>query len=316
MRLYLSHNTALFLIRRQRQYGYLRKDPQRLAFRPEMGNARARSLAMDLPPLRDLPEPVHFMVGRQQRRSGIPGQVWHSVTSTPSARSFTRLQPDIFFATPELCFAQLATCLDLASLIQVGYELCGRYSLPATAGQETVYKVEPASTPRRLQRYLDTNPALAGSKAARRALRYIRPNSYSPMETVLVMLLCLPVMLGGYGCPWPVMNARIEVKDSYGRTRQRFCDLYWPQMKLAFEYDSAAYHQAGEKWLRDSARRVDLGLSRIEVVSVAYAHLVNEAETEELARLIGERSAKHITPRNFAYSAAREQLRYTLLQHP
>lgn len=280
-----------------------------------MGNMRERSLALDLPSLRDLPEPVHYMVGRQQRRSGMSGQVWHSVTNVPSARSFIRLQPDIYFATPELCFAQLAACLDPVSLIQIGYELCGGYSLPATPGQETVYKVPPASTPRRLQRRLDTNQALAGSKAARRALRYICPNSSSPMENALVMLLCLPVMLGGYGCPWPVMNARIEVKDSYVRTQQRFCDLYWPEMKLAFEYDSATYHRAGEKWVRDSVRRVDLGLSHIEVVSVAYEHLANEVETEKLARLIGERSAKRMAPRNCVNSAAREELRHALLHH-
>lgn len=313
MKLFISHSSALFLIRQQRRYGRGRPDPQRVTFLPDMATPKDVDFLMQTPALCHMPQPVHYLVTREQRRTDLPNQIRHSVTRSPSARSFVRVQRDVYCSSPELCFVQLAKELDLIELINLGYELCGRYVLAESADVDPEYGVEPITSVRRLQRFVDSNSHLAGSKKARRALRYIRPNSCSPMETTSVMLLSLPVKLGGYAAPWPLLNESIETQDQYGRTHVRYCDLYWSDAKLAIEYDSAAFHRPGESWQRDSARRVELGIQDIEVVSVGPAQIRDERETEKLARLIARRTSKQMPSGNFAYSEARQRLRHTLM---
>lgn len=313
MKLFISHSSALYLIRQDRRYGHMRKDPQRVTFSPDLGKPRDVTMLLESPGLCRLPRPVHLLVDRNQRRCHMTDQVRHSTVHVPSSRSFVRLERDVYYACPELCFVQLAEHLDLIELIELGYELCGCYTQTQDESVETEYNLEPVTSLRRLQWFTESNSHLKGSRKARRALRYIRANSYSPMESILVMLLCLPVMLGGYGIPWPQLNVCIDFTDQYGRKAKRYCDLYWSDMRLAIEYDSDEFHAPGTKWQHDSMRRVELGLQDIEVVSVGPMQIINETETEKLARLIARRSRRQIPPRNFAYSEVRQILRQTLM---
>ena len=61
--------------------------------------------------------------------------------------------------------------------------------------------------------FLDSVGKVNGKAKAKRALKYVIDGSLSPMETMVYMLLCLPVMLGGYGLPKPEMNSIIELDE-------------------------------------------------------------------------------------------------------
>lgn len=79
------------------------------------------------------------------------------------------------------------------------------------------------------------------------------------METKIALLLSLPTSMGGYGIPQPDLNAQVTHSFSGARHPERFrCDLYWPTVKLALEYDSHQYHASSEKVVLDSTRRMKI----------------------------------------------------------
>ncbi|MCL1895345.1 MAG: hypothetical protein FWG03_02225 [Clostridiales bacterium] len=130
----------------------------------------------------------------------------------------------LMVSSPEFCFLQMAGQLTLAKLIELGYELCGVYSMPnaddKNVPERGFYNRQPLTSIKKLKAFLDSMPGVKGRKKAMRALRYLRDGSASPMETKLAILLTLPYMLGGYGFSLPEMNKRIAYR--VGADRKRF----------------------------------------------------------------------------------------------
>ena len=124
----------------------------------------------------------------------------------------------------------------------------------------------------------------ASSKAGRamaRAVRYAVDGSASPMETALALMLCLPKTAGGYGLPKPQMNRVLPLDAETGRVR--VADLFWPEAKVAVEYDSDAFHAEKEKLRRDALRRNQLESQSVTVLTATAEHLSSLAALDELA---------------------------------
>ena len=100
-------------------------------------------------------------------------------------------------------------------------------------------------------------------------------------------------MLGGYGFSFPALNKRITLTKS---ARKHFskdyyvCDMYWPDEKVAVEYDSDQHHTGSDRIASDSKRRNALATSGVRVISVTKQQLMNSSELESAARTI----ASHI----------------------
>ena len=90
--------------------------------------------------------------------------------------------------SPEFCFLQMARSLNLIDLIELGFELCGSYSLPAHGG-DGHFEREPLTTQESIRATIDRLPGAHSSDLARRALNYVLDGSASPAETKLCMLL-------------------------------------------------------------------------------------------------------------------------------
>lgn len=116
-------------------------------------------------------------------------------------RSFYEAGRDVCVACPELCFLQLAEELSVAGLVAVGLELCGRYRLLPEGGFSPHCK--PLTTPGKIKRFLEKSEGLRGCRPAARALKWVLPDSASPMETMLYERVCFSKMLGGYAAPPP-----------------------------------------------------------------------------------------------------------------
>ena len=89
--------------------------------------------------------------------------------------------------------------------------------------------------------FADRNRGAKGIKRLRRALSWAEPRSESPMETRLRMQLVLARL------PAPVVQA--DLCDSAGRFVAR-ADLYYPDRRLAIEYDGANHRDRLEADLR------------------------------------------------------------------
>jgi hypothetical protein len=158
----------------------------------------------------------------------------------------------------------MATHLSLPQLIQLGFELCGRYALNADTENGFAKTLRPLSSPDKLAAFLGQCGGIPGVKAARHALTWVIQNSWSPMETDITIMMILPVRMGGLQFPRPMLNWEVpiegDLRDRAGHERY-FIDLYWPRYSLGVEYDSLQHHS--------SRLKANLDLKRVTILEQA-----------------------------------------------
>lgn len=258
--------------------------------------------------------PVQALVGNADARTRTPSVISCLWTAIPE-RSFVDAGEGFLMSTPEFCFLQMARRCSLASLILLGFELCGTYALvddgPARR-QEA-----PLTTHAKLRAFVDAAPGSRGKKKALRALRYLLDGSASPMESVLAMLLCLPYGLGGYGLEAPRLNHHIDVPPGSRKLADRSyceCDLCWPASKLAVEYDSKLHHADPERQESDARRRSTLMTLGFTVVTVSRGQLMDSGSFNRLAHQLAKRLGKRLRYVDPEFTRAHRALRSELFE--
>lgn len=258
------------------------------------------------------------------RSKAVIARVWKNHLAPTALRHAAR---NVYVSSPEFVFLQLATRLDLPELVALGMELCGTYrrdvevaSLdPHTTGRITIYHQPPLSTPKRLHGFLNAMKGTPGSVRALKALEYVLPNSASPMETALYLLLCLPRRLGGYALPKPVLNPPIVLSKAGRRHTLRSSakpDLFWKDIKLDLEFNSDEFHDESNR-ANDSMRRKALERMRVEVVELTKAELLDTRLLHATVLRIALRFKKQLRPESEgAFAEKRALLRECLLVGP
>ena len=218
----------------------------------------------------------------------------------------------------------MARSLDLPRLTALGMELCGTYRrnvaafIPGTNSTTyvTEYHQQPLTTPRRLKGFLTTMQSAPGCSKALKALEYVLPNSASPIESALYLLLCLPRRLGGYALPKPILNPSITLTKAGGRHTFRNHakpDLYWKAERIDLEYNSDEFHDESSRAI-DSMRRKALEHMRVEVIELTHDELYSTSLFHETALRIAKRLGKRIRSEDEGdFRAKRASLRQTLL---
>ena len=248
-----------------------------------------------------------------------PDLVIHHLHSTrSSARSFYRIGNNLYICSVELAFEQVANSLALLNLIRLGYELCGTYSL-SERSKGGFFKRKQLTTPRKLQTFLEDSIRAHGRKNALRALRYVLPNSASPAETRLAMLLSLPCNLGGFGLPRPALNHRLNLTPSERMIAGRGfvkCDLYWESGKLGIEYDSDMEHTGSARIASDAARRGALAFANTTVITVTRMQYNNLSQMTTIAKELAKLLGTQFRPRCRDYGVKQRVLRDLLYRSP
>lgn len=231
--------------------------------------------------------------------------------------SLRKISGEVYLSSPEMCFMQFCARNSLARCVLLGAELCGSYSI-GSDGRGRLYGRPQLTTPGRIDAYLKGCEGRTGVKRARVALKYIFPNSASPMESVVAMLLCMPLRYGGYGLPWPEMNHGISLGDGIssiaGKQSYR-CDLYWPDKKVALEYNSIEFHAEADAMNRDYKRANVLTSMGSTVVSVTWQMIKHEQAFDDLARLLAKMLDVRVRPetRQDKFKQARSKLRREIM---
>ena len=256
--------------------------------------------------------PVHALVGSASARTQAGSIVCHVRSSLPE-ESVVDAGQGFFVSTPEFCFLQMASKLSLARLIQLGCELCGTY-VHADSGP-AVRREAPLTSITKLRAFVEGAEYAYGRTEALRALGFVMEKAASPMETVLVLLLCLPYRLGGYGIEKPQFNYRVDVPSHMRKLADRKyceCDLCWPDLNLAAEYDSARYHLDPERQESDARRRGTLVSLGFTVLTVSRKQVMDGGAFNRLARQIANLTGKrlrYVDPEfTRAHLALREEL--------
>ncbi len=252
--------------------------------------------------------------GDRRHAEGLHCRIW--AAAVPQ-RSFAKLSDNVFLSSPEFTFLQMAAHLSLVQLIELGFELCGRYAThrgPAHARAARRVAPEPSTTPDKLVAYLSKCENVKGLKKARRAARYVMGGSESPMETKLALILCLPPALGGFGLPRATLNRELvlELADADGSMPVRRvvrCDLYWPgPREVAIEYESDEWHLGSRKFSEDSMRRNDIVSTQVQVLTVTKNQVLNLAYWPTLAGRVASVMGRKLETKAKGHLAARGRL--------
>lgn len=239
---------------------------------------------------------VHVLVPRSKERTWLEGSKSHVHANELPLGSLVRLQDgeDLFAVSPELAFFQMAQKLEEPKLVQLGCELCGTYfyRLGEPEGAGMGFRQLALTTPPQLARFLESCGSGKQGTLARRAAELVVEGAHSPMETVLALVLSLPVRLGGYNLPKPKLNHPVALRDSRtGRQAIRYVDLCWPESRLAVEYYGEAYHEEEKRYIADSFRQNDLVREGWTLLVVTKEHfaLLERLDTvaAQIARQVG-----------------------------
>lgn len=228
-------------------------------------------------------------------------------------RSFLRTGLGVCVACAPLAFLQVASVLPLPHLIELGYALCGHYAF-AEATTGIALEAKALADAATLASYVEAAKNMHGAKQARRAARYVLDGSSSPVETLLAMLLTLPLSLGGYALPAPRLNPQLTVgKRDEGLVSQQCYrpDLFWPDGQLALEYDSLRHHAGAEKVSHDFQRSNEISSMGITVATISWPQIAQLDATDRLARQI----AKHLHKRQRAFPEGFRQKQAALRNH-
>ena len=226
--------------------------------------------------------------------------------------SLIRIGEGVYVVSPEFLFLQMARYLSWLQLTLLGMELCGCYKV----GETRRNRKGPVTTPGKLSRFIDSCPRKSGTRRARRALRYVVARAFSPMESKVTLLLCLPRALGGYGYSFPDLNREIPVPPELCAAcgcPELKCDLYWEDFHFAIEYDSDEHHSEASEILSDSRRNATLAAMGIDVMTLRKQDVYFVDAFEAAAAKIGYALGRHDRPTTEHMRKARIELRRELL---
>ena len=249
-------------------------------------------------------EPLRVLVPNAKlncRSDVVHARIW---STGISGKAFRQVAAQIYVSSPEFVFLQMAPSLSLPELVALGMELCGTYRrqvrtfLPGDDEPSfiTEYHQPILTTPKRIAGFLQSMTSAPGCAKAKKALEYVLPNSASPMETTLYLLLCLPRRLGGYALPKPALNPPIKFTKAgktYTIRNSAKPDLYWAKVRLDLEYNSDEFHTESQRAL-DSMRRKALEEMGVEVIELTYEEVKNESLLHATARRIARRFKRRI----------------------
>jgi len=325
MDIFISHESALEYWRLR---GKARDKNEHVLRRKKPPVSPPHPSAFQTSKIQALSLPIDIIVGSPNARRPLP-EVRFNVCSSPLPDgSLIGVGDGLIVSSPEFCFFQMASRLSLIKLVELGFELCGSYLLPSrnpliaegeindVSDDKGIYNCKPLTNTKKLSTFVARMAGTHGYKRASRALRFIADNSASPMETILVMLLSLPYKLGGYGLPTPQLNSHIIPGKTIKRNASKTfysCDLFWPDLNLAVEYDSDQFHTGADRIASDSKRRNALISAGIVVITVTRQQIRNAIEFEKAAKLLASNMDKRLRYKNPGFAKAQRELRSQLL---
>lgn len=247
--------------------------------------------------------PVHTAVGASAHRSRQLGVTSHLISGPLPAGAFEELKGDLWVASPELCFCQMAGELGFAEEVRFGYELCACFQ--RNDFTEDLDAREPLTGEAALRGFLTRCKGFRGHRQAQHAAKYVTERAESPMEVAVAMLLTLPRRYGGYGLPHAVLNREIAVARRSDKNVKRTYrpDLAWPEQRLIVEYDSDLHHSAKPNVIADAVRRNALQDAGWRVTALTWEQvkspqLMDEAAAQ-LAHALGVRLPKPTLEQDF-----------------
>lgn len=204
--------------------------------------------------------------------------------------SFLKYNNEIYIASPELVFLQMAKKFNEIELLMFGLEICGSYALSDANPDGFIFNLPAITTKSRILNYLrnfkSNNNNFPGICKASKISQYIIDGSASPQESKVIIKLCCQRKLGGYGVKNLKANYRISLSDGainiLGRNTIR-PDLCCPKTKIAIEYQSRQFHNNLEQFEIDKIRTAALNVDGWKTFSFVPSQMRNVLAFHQIA---------------------------------
>lgn len=264
---------------------------------------------------RYLPHPRHLLVPSSVKRRSSEEVVYHVLGAALPSGALRSMAPGEFVVSPECCLYEVARTMDLLETVLLGYEFCGCYSFDRE-GACAFDAREPLTDLGRIRRFVSSMGGAYGMRHLRRALPHIAEGSFSPAETAVAMLVSLPCRYGGFGLPRPQLNYRVDPgarqRTAVGK-EYYLCDLFWPEARVAVEYDSDLFHTGADRIARDALRRTDLAHLGITVLTLTKGQLYDVRAFARFARTLARLLETRVRIRLDDFALRHQLLRATVL---
>ena len=275
-------------------------------------------------------EPVEILVGSDANRLRTNRWWANLRTTPLPVGSLYDVGGGRCITSPEYFYLRTAPRLSMAGAVLLGMELCGYYSTlmsvpyrkycdelarsgqyPRNAApwppeswdlsyehQKDLMELgfvnrEPLTDPKKLKAYVERALTAGSHSRALVALQYVAAPSRSPMESRLYARYCLPARYGGLNLTPVELNWEIELTDDIvaatGKTHYSVA-LYWPDGRIAIEYQGDFAHSGLTAEQRDRLKRNILETTGIQIISIDKRQYANE----ELLDLYGRQIAKRL----------------------
>lgn len=253
--------------------------------------------------------PIEVIVSSQNHRHASRCARAHLATRRFKKGDFYLCGADVLIASPELCYFQLARGLSIPKAALLALEMCGGFSTQQFMGR--VVEREPLTSVEALKESAKKHYVKGSESLACRALRWVVDGSMSPMESALFLALCLPPRYGGFGIPFPELNARIELSDQLIRMAHKQYlkgDLVWRKERLVVEYNSDQEHTGGLRISQDARRLNALKHAGYSTIVVTKRQLQEAGDIASIAEQVAEILGKRLARGDARHPSLRQQL--------
>ena len=254
------------------------------------------------------------LVGWHTRTQPIIETFTNEIKVEREARALAGIEGPLPYDNP-LTWDNAARILEV---VLMAMEFMGTYRRSASEGSTTYHQPSILSDDS-MRRFLASVPNAYGKNRVDSVLELSLAHSASPMETALALMLSLPEAYGGYALPKPQLNPQLPVKNHellWSGGPAITPDLFWPEAKLAIEYDSDEMHgSAGPRKLADDATRANVLASiGCHVLRMTTLNIQSLADVERLAQQVGQHLGIVIPEASDALKIRRSKLHGLLMR--
>lgn len=311
MKLVLSHDTALSHLRAHRERGRERLAPARIYTLDDCACSLRQVESFSLPFLVDNERLLHVLVPSREKMHRSKTHICHVMMGDVPRGAFCKIGDGVYVASAELLFVEMASKLTFVELILLGLELCGTYTLHSD-GSGNAEGCPAATNKRQLSSFVERAQGMRGAAMARRAIRWVVDRSNSPMESALMLFLCLPVRMGGYAFRLPDLNPSMNLGKKAARMLDHDsmrCDLHWVKERVAIEYNSSQEHLNPNAAAQDARRANTLRYKEVDLITVTPQMIVDHVQFDGVVKQLAKALGVRMDSRKLLYSKARRELR-------
>ncbi len=309
MKVFISHQSA---------YAYW---DQASWFQRALGLSRVKHVsnlecgkdAIDIALKFGLDAPLHVLVPNANQRRTLKHAQGHVWSGEFQYGDMCTVDNSILIASPEFTFYLISKGMTLSESALLALEMCGGFSTHWP--NDGYVKRPPLTTVEKLRTCFAKHREGRTRSQSTLALNWITDGSMSPMESKLLLALCLPPRYGGFGIPLPTMNPEINYNDivsSMTHTSFSEGDLVWEDSHLIVEYNSNERHTGGARIAQDARRANGLKYAGYNVITVTTNQMKSLEDITVLARQISRFLGKRFKPKTPAQHKAQLSLYKTL----